>query len=137
VGQRGRPRVCRAQDPVLRQLGLTRVDCQQVTLRRARLAPSPTTKEGMSFGTSMRRVEDEALLSGSAPFTDDLPEAREAQHLILVRSPFPHATFRLGRPPTGARAIVAEDVPNLVWPHLLPGPPLRKALADGRTRFVG
>lgn len=91
----------------------------------------------MSFGTSMRRVEDEALLSGSAPFTDDLPEAREAQHLILVRSPFPHATFRLGRPPAGARAIVAEDVPNLVWPHLLPGPPLRKALADGRTRFVG
>lgn len=91
----------------------------------------------MSLGQPMRRVEDADLLLGSAPFTDDLPEAREAAHLVMVRSPFAHARFELGRQPTGATVIVADDVPDLVWPHLLPGPPPRRALAFDRVRFVG
>ncbi|MEX0947019.1 MAG: xanthine dehydrogenase family protein molybdopterin-binding subunit, partial [Acidimicrobiia bacterium] len=85
----------------------------------------------------MRRVEDEDLLLGRALFTDDLEAAREAAHLALVRSPFPHALVRLGSPPQGAYVVVAEDVPDLTWPHLLPGPPPRRALAQGRVRFVG
>jgi aerobic carbon-monoxide dehydrogenase large subunit len=91
----------------------------------------------MSIGRSMRRVEDEDLLVGRAPFTDDLEVAREAAHLVLVRSPFAHAAVRLGSPPAGVLTIVAEDVPELTWPHLLPGPPLRRPLASDRTRFVG
>jgi aerobic carbon-monoxide dehydrogenase large subunit len=85
----------------------------------------------------MRRVEDESLLTGRAPFTDDLQAARDAAHLVVVRSPFAHAEVRLGTPPAGAFVIVPDDVPHLTWPHLLPGPPPRHALASGRTRFVG
>ena len=64
---------------------------------------------------------------GSALFTHDLEAAREAAHLVLVRSPSPHAWVRLGSPPQGAYVIVAEDVPDLIWPHQLPDPPPKRA----------
>lgn len=91
----------------------------------------------MTAGRSMPRVEDEGLLLGRARFVDDLEAAREAVHMVLVRSPFAHARVTLGSAPPGMELIVATDVPDLTWPHLLPGLPPRRPLAGDRVRHVG
>ena len=44
-------------------------------------------------GDSMRRVEDEEMITGAGCYTDDL-QFPEMTHLHFVRSPYPHAKIK-------------------------------------------
>ena len=92
-----------------------------------------------SFGRSVSRVEDADLLIGRARFLDDLPAAKDALHLKVLRSPFAHATFEIDSLPEtqDAHVFTYADVAHLTWEHLLPGPSSRHPLARERTRYVG
>jgi len=109
-----------------------------------------------SFGSgkSVRRVEDEALLTGAGVFADDVALPDQA-HVCFLRSPHPHArimaidtTAALTLP--GVVAIVTGD--DLVRSGVKPLPqsvdfkrsdgspaasPPQHALAVGTVRFVG
>jgi carbon-monoxide dehydrogenase large subunit len=106
---------------------------------------------GKLFGTSVRRVEDEALLRGAARFADDvvLPHLLEA---AFVRSPHAHALVhaidaRAAAALPGVRAVLtlAEIAPLMTAKRLvtaLPSPAYRQALdrpvlADGEVVHVG
>ncbi|HEY9222636.1 MAG TPA: xanthine dehydrogenase family protein molybdopterin-binding subunit, partial [Variovorax sp.] len=51
-----------------------------------------TSPDPLRFGSgqAVRRLEDQALLSGAGRYTDDVQPAG-LTHLIFVRSPYPHA----------------------------------------------
>ena len=52
------------------------------------------TMDGGVFGHSVGRLEDAALLRGTARFTDDIPMP-DTLEIAFLRSPFAHA--RIGR----------------------------------------
>ena len=105
-------------------------------------------------GKAVRRVEDEALLTGKGRFADDVNAAGES-HIAFVRSPHPHA--RIAAIDTAAAAalpgviavITGEDLRRAgVKPLLLSADfrradgsptatPPRHALAVGVVRHVG
>jgi len=105
-------------------------------------------------GKSVRRVEDDALLTGRGTFVDDVAQPGGA-YVVFLRSPHPHAriasidTTRAAALP-GVVAIVTGD--DLVRAGVKPLPrsadfkrpdggpaasPPRRALAVGTVRFVG
>jgi carbon-monoxide dehydrogenase large subunit len=93
-----------------------------------------------AFGRSVRRVEDAALLAGSEKFVDDQESAREASHLVVLRSAFAHSGVRLGSVPHGAgvtMALGAHDVGHLAWPQLLAHLPPVRPLAGETVRYQG
>ena len=51
-----------------------------------------TSPDPLRFGSgqAVRRLEDQALLSGAGRYTDDVQPAG-LTHLVFVRSPYPHA----------------------------------------------
>src|SRR3954469_10852502 len=98
-------------------------------------------------GAALRRVEDEPLLRGTRPYTDDLREP-EALCAVFVRSEVAHATIG------GIDASAAADAPGVVGVYTAadlrlerfgPGGPLltvpeemrRPILAVDRVRFIG
>jgi carbon-monoxide dehydrogenase large subunit len=88
------------------------------------------------------RVEDAALVSGSARFVDDF-EPDGTAHVAIVRSPVASADIA-GIDVSGAvttarvlRVITHADVTDLRWDQLLPGPPQRSALAIDQVRYHG
>ncbi len=95
----------------------------------------------MSFGTSLGRFEDAALLDGTARFIGDM-HVPGTVHLALARSPLAHA--RLGRvdvaPASGAGVVGAwahADLDGLAWDQVGGDLPPRPVLAGDRVRFVG
>ncbi len=102
------------------------------------------------FGSSIKRREDPALITGKGKFTDDF-SLPNMLHAVMVRSPYAHA--RLGAIDTRAALAVAgvvavytaadieaSGVPGLVptaW--LLPDikTPDHPILAKGKVRYVG
>ncbi|MES2532931.1 MAG: xanthine dehydrogenase family protein molybdopterin-binding subunit, partial [Pseudomonadota bacterium] len=105
-------------------------------------------------GQSVRRLEDQALLSGLGQYTDDVDVPNQA-HLIFLRSPYPHARIvsidmssALELPGvlgifTGADLAAAGVKPlatttGFKRPGGGPGvSPARRVLAHERVRFVG
>ena len=105
-------------------------------------------------GKSVRRVEDQALLTGAGIFTDDVSVPGQA-HVFFLRSPYPHA--RLAGVDTAAASAMAGVISivtgeDLVAAGVRPLPlsidfkrsdgsptasPPRHALAVGTVRFVG
>jgi carbon-monoxide dehydrogenase large subunit len=115
-----------------------------------------TSPDPLRFGSgqAVRRLEDQALLSGAGRYTDDVQPAG-LTHLIFVRSPYPHARI------VSVDASSALEMPGVVGilsgadldaagvkpmpgtagfkrPDGRPGvSPPRRALAHERVRFVG
>ena len=105
-------------------------------------------------GKSVRRVEDQALLTGAGVFTDDVSLPGEA-HVCFLRSPYPHARLvaidtAAASAMSGVLAIVTGA--DLVAAGVKPLPlsadfkrsdgsptasPPRHALAVDAVRFVG
>jgi CO/xanthine dehydrogenase Mo-binding subunit len=96
-------------------------------------------------GTSVRRKEDPALLSGRGRYADDLPVARGTLHAHVVRSPHAHAKILKidaadALKQRGVWAVVTgEDVEKLSDPFLIviKAPIHQWSLALERVRYVG
>ncbi|HEV8296638.1 MAG TPA: xanthine dehydrogenase family protein molybdopterin-binding subunit [Acidimicrobiales bacterium] len=95
------------------------------------------------IGQRIRRVEDPALVTGAARFTNDV--AADALELWMVRSTVAHARIR-SIDTTAARSMpgvvgvfTAEDLADLRGVSAIPLPEqlLRPPLAPGVVRFVG
>ena len=110
-------------------------------------------KTNRYFGASVRRREDEPLLTGQALFVDDV-SLPEMLHAAMVRSPFAHARIlridasaALDREGLGA-VYTAEDLGDY-WapvPIIVPPPPIagmqfntrtQVPLAKDKVRYVG
>ena len=97
------------------------------------------------LGTSVRRKEDPALLSGRGRYADDLPVPHGTLHAHVIRSPHAHAkiakidaTEALAQPGVWA-VITGEEVRKLSDPFLiaLKAPIHQWSLAIERVRYVG
>jgi aerobic carbon-monoxide dehydrogenase large subunit len=98
------------------------------------------------FGASLKRLEDPRLLRGQGIFVEDL-RLPGVRHVAFVRSPHPHARFRLdaddARAVPGVDAVLtAADVPEvtgipIVIAHEALRPCAQPPLARERVRFVG
>jgi len=97
------------------------------------------------LGTSVRRKEDAALLSGRGNYADDLPAPRGTLHAHVVRSPHAHAKIlridaAKARAQRGVWAVMTgEDVRKLSDPFLiaLKAPIHQWSLAVEAVRYVG
>src|SRR5258706_12741566 len=100
------------------------------------------------FGARVQRVEDDRLLRGRGPFTDDIDEG--ALESCIVRSPYAHARIKsvdviAARAVPGVVAVyLADDLPfgNTDLPILIPHPNLthgrtQRCLASEVVRYVG
>ena len=96
-------------------------------------------------GTSIRRKEDPALLSGRGRYADDLPIPAGTLHAHVIRSPHPHADIvsidaREALAKDGVWAVITgDDVRKISDPFLvaLKTPVHQWSLAVGRVRYVG
>ncbi len=96
-------------------------------------------------GQSIDRVEDAALLTGSAMFSDHLPTRSGTLHAAILRSPHAHAEIaaidvsRARAMPGVAAVLTGEDVKDISDPFLivLRQPIHQWALAVGKVRYVG
>lgn len=108
--------------------------------------PLGTTHGRRSVGTARRRVEDRALLTGTAQFVDDIAPAG-CLHAAFLRSPVAHGLLRsvdmgaAADAPDVLAVFAAADVdlPPLQPPIENPAArtPSRPLLARDRVRFVG
>lgn len=99
-------------------------------------------------GQSVRRVNDERLITGAGTYVDDV-HLPGTVHAVIVRSPYAHAEIRgietepAHQAPGVVAVLTGEDVlgfvaPQVVQAELLPGRVLRRyPLATDRVRFVG
>ena len=96
-------------------------------------------------GQSVDRVEDAALLTGSAMFSDHLPTRSGTLHAAILRSPHAHAEIvsidvsRAKAMPGIVDVLTGEDLRDISDPFLivLREPILQWALAVGKVRYVG
>lgn len=115
-----------------------------------------TSPDPLRFGSgqAVRRLEDQALLSGAGRYTDDVQPAG-LTHLIFVRSPYPHARIvsvdlSAAREMPGVVGILSGADLAAAGVQPMPGTagfkrpdggpgvsPPRRALAHERVRFVG
>ncbi|MDQ8727157.1 xanthine dehydrogenase family protein molybdopterin-binding subunit [Bradyrhizobium sp. LHD-71] len=104
-----------------------------------------------TIGTSIARLDERKLLTGSGRFTADVWPANAA-HAVFVRSPHAHARIvsidiDAARRAPGVRAVLtaadakADGLGELICPTSLPGhalvDPHRSILADNNVRFTG
>ena len=97
------------------------------------------------LGTSVRRKEDPALLSGRGRYADDLPVPQGTLHAHVVRSPHAHAKILKidtadALKQRGVWAVITgEEVKKLSDPFLmvLKAPVHQWSLAVERVRYVG
>ena len=100
-------------------------------------------------GRRLPRADARRLVAGRGRYVDDMP-ARGELHAAFLRSPYPHAAFRVAdseqaaRAPGVAAVLVAADLapvcrdwvcPSLAFPGLVS--PAQRALADGRAAYQG
>ncbi len=106
---------------------------------------SQAPKGDKYLGRPMERVEDGVLLTGGAPFTDDLAVPAGTLHGAILRSPHAHAEIvsidvsRALERPGVAAVLTGAEVKELSDPFLivLRLPLDQWALAVDRVRFVG
>ena len=99
---------------------------------------------GRVLGRPVLRSEDQALLTGTARYLDDVP-CEGALYGVFVRSPIAHALVQSidvdeARTMAGVVGVfVAEDMGGLRMPPVEDSPEVfaRPLLAMGRVRFVG
>jgi carbon-monoxide dehydrogenase large subunit len=111
----------------------------------------PVHTQGRTFGRSVPRLEDPALLTGAARFVDDI-QAPDMLHAAFVRSTHAHAVIRAIDTAAAARApgvhavlVLADLLPYMTGPELvtaLPSPSFRMSmhrpvLASSETAYVG
>lgn len=105
-------------------------------------------------GHAVRRIEDQALLTGQGRYTDDVVPAGQTV-LVFLRSPYPHARIvsvdaSAARAMPGVLAVITgEDLVKAgvhPLPYEVPFPrpdgtpaasPVRRVLATDRVRYVG
>ena len=96
-------------------------------------------------GQPVDRVEDAALLTGSAMFSDHLPTRTGTLHAAILRSPHAHAEIvsidvsAAKAMPGVVEVLTGEDLRDISDPFLivLREPILQWALAVGKVRYVG
>ena len=96
-------------------------------------------------GQPVERVEDAALLTGSAMFSDHLPTRTGTLHAAILRSPHAHAEIvsidvsAAKAMPGVVEVLTGEDLRDISDPFLivLREPILQWALAVGKVRYVG
>jgi carbon-monoxide dehydrogenase large subunit len=101
------------------------------------------------IGRRLPRADARRLVAGRGRYVDDVP-ARGELHAAFLRSPYPHAAFRVadldqaaGAPGVAAILIAADLAavcrdwvcPALAFPGLVS--PAQSALADGRAAYQG
>lgn len=103
-----------------------------------------------TFGAPIRRLEDEALLTGRGRYVDDI-ELPDMLHAVFVRSPYAHARIKgidasFAKGATGVQAVITwADLPASVREKRLPAIPnpsvkqnvMPYALARDEVCFVG
>ena len=101
----------------------------------------PQDSDGV--GASIRRVDGAAKVEGRETFGDDAGQP-DWPGLLIIRSPYPHAEFRIGcleefvRENDGIDAVLtARDVPGLNRMGVIPGFIDQPAFAESRARFRG
>ena len=101
----------------------------------------PSAFEGV--GASIRRVDGAAKVEGREIFGDDAGHP-DWLGLLIIRSPYPHASFRIGcleefvRENDGIDAVLtARDVPGLNRMGVIPGFIDQPVFAESRARFRG
>ena len=101
----------------------------------------PPTSDGV--GASILKVDGAAKAEGREVFGDDAGQP-EWPGLLIIRSPYPHAAFRIGcleefvRENDGIDAVLtAQDVPGLNRIGVIPGFIDQPVFAESRARFRG
>ena len=103
------------------------------------------TVGGSILGHSVKRTEDQGLITGAARYTGDLP-VEASYHVHFVRSPIAHGTLTgidvdEARARPGVVAVyTAADLglaPRQGLPGVVPEVMARPHLAEGMVRFVG
>jgi aerobic carbon-monoxide dehydrogenase large subunit len=103
------------------------------------------SRSGSIFGHSVKRTEDQGLITGRESYTGDLP-VEGSYHVVFVRSPIAHGTLTSvdveeARAKPGVVGVYTDgdleiaDRPGL--PGVVPDAMSRPPLARGRVRFVG
>ena len=103
------------------------------------------SRSGSIFGHSVKRTEDQGLITGAESYTGDLP-IEGSLHVVFVRSPMAHGTLNSvdveeARTKPGVVGVYVDgdlqiaDRPGL--PGVVPDAMSRPPLARGRVRFVG
>ena len=103
------------------------------------------SRSGSIFGHSVKRTEDQGLITGAEKYTGDLP-IEGSYHVVFVRSPIAHGTLNSidveeARSRPGVVGVYTDgdleiaDRPGL--PGVVPDVMSRPPLARGRVRFVG
>lgn len=109
------------------------------------VAPKGRLSAGKYLGQSVERVEDAALLTGRALFTDDQPVRPGTMHAAILRSPHAHAEIAAidaakARARPGVVAVLTgKEIKEDTDPFLivLRQPMDQWCLAVDRVRFVG
>lgn len=103
------------------------------------------SRSGSILGHSVKRTEDQGLITGAADYTADLP-VEGALHAVFVRSPMAHGTLNSvdveeARGLPGVVAVYTADdldlAPRQGLPGVVPEAMARPHLATGKVRFVG
>ena len=94
-----------------------------------------------TFGRTIRRLEDESLVTGRSRFVDDIP-IEGVLTMAVLRSPFANASFTVDveparRLPGVVGAWSAGDLPDLTLNQVGVDLPPRPVLARGHAKFAG
>ena len=103
----------------------------------------PVPARGDAVGARIARTDGLAKVTGAERFGDDLPPDG-ALHLRAIRSPHPHARFRIGdlaafvaAHPGLVRILTADDVPGRNLFGIYATGKDQPVLADGHVRYRG
>jgi carbon-monoxide dehydrogenase large subunit len=102
-----------------------------------------TSPEVGGIGHSVRRIEDDRFIQGAGNYVDDI-ELPGMLHMVMLRSPLPHATINsidtsAAEAVEGVVAVVTGELLaqyNLAWMPTLSGD-TQAVLATDRVRFQG
>lgn len=103
------------------------------------------TTSGSFLGNSVKRTEDQGLITGAEAYTGDLP-VEGAYHVAFVRSPIAHGTLTgvdvsEARELPGVKAVYTGDDLGIAarpgLPGVVPEAMACPVLATGKVRFVG
>lgn len=105
----------------------------------------PSKFAGQYVGQPITRLEDRALVTGRATFTDDIPVRQDTLYAAILRSPYPHADIEridVSRALTlegVSHVVTGEQVKQYSRPFIagVRGQMEHYSLAVDRVRYVG